>query len=109
MHNEHKSKHASLLKEKRKITKNSICLHSRLDTINMSLELLRSEQSYKMNMAVNQAKREEIYHFATVIRTQKDEGSKMMDEGRKIQSSYMVCMFSVLSDEHLYYTYTYSF
>jgi len=109
MHKEHKSKHASLLKEKRKITKNSVCLHSHLDTINMSLELLRSEQSYKMNMAVNQAKREERCHFAAVIRTQKDEGSHMMDEGRKLQSSSMVCMFSVLSDEHLHSTYTYSF
>ena len=75
----------------------------------MSLELLRSEQSYKMNMDVNQAKREEIYHFATVIRTQKDESSKIMEGGRKVQASSMVCMFSVLSDEHLHSTYIYSF
>ena len=75
----------------------------------MSLELLRSEQSYQMNMAVNQAKREERYHVATVIRTQKDESSKMMEEGRKVQASYMVCMFSALSDEHLHSTYIYSF
>lgn len=109
MHKEHKSKNATLLKEKRKITKNSICLHSRLDTINMSLELLRSEHSYQLNMAVNQAKREERYHFATVIRTKKDESSKMMEEGRKVQAFSMVCMFSLLSDEQPHSTYIYSF
>ena len=109
MHKEHKSKNATLLKEKRKITKNAICLHSRLDTINMSLELLRSEHSYQLNMAVNQAKREERYHFATVVRTKKDESSKMMEEGRKVQAFSMVCIFSLLSDEQPHSTYIYSF
>ena len=57
----------------------------------MSLELLRSEKSYKMNMDVNDAKQEERCHYAAVIQTQKDEGRKMKDEGRKMQSSSMVC------------------
>ena len=77
LHKDHKSKQASLIREKCKIDKDSVSLHSCLDSINMSFELLRSEQHYNINTAVNEAKQDEICHYSMVIQTQKDEGRKM--------------------------------
>jgi len=96
LHKDHKSKQTSILKEKLKMNKNSASLHSRLDNINMSLELLRSEQLYNMNMAVNDTNREERCHFAMVIQTRKDEGKKMKEESRQMQSYSMVCSLSYM-------------
>ena len=74
-----------LVREKRGMDKHSVGLHLRLDSISISLDLLRSEQSYNISSAVIDTKQEERSRYAEVLQTQKEECCKLL-------STSMVCL-----------------
>ena len=69
---EHKHNESNLLKENRIDDKHTVRLQSRLDVINVSVDLLRIEHSYHIVSAVNEAKRDERRHYSGLLQSHKE-------------------------------------
>jgi len=81
---EHRSKEATLLKDKRDLKKQVVHINAIIESNITDIMLLQDKQAYNVTTAIATAKREERQHFASVVKTQKDKG-------RKLQSTSVIC------------------
>ncbi len=63
---------SNLLREKRIADKHAVMLQSRLDTNNLSLDLIQAEHSYNIGSAVKEAKINERSHFSGLLQSHKE-------------------------------------
>ena len=73
----HKVKEASLLRNIHLANKDLVNLGSSLDNTTKALDLMESQHTYNVNVAVKDAKNIERSHFSDVVKTEKELGSKL--------------------------------
>jgi len=74
---EHRSKEATLLKDKRVLEKQVVHINATIELKNTAITLLQDEQAYNVTTAIAATKTEERQHFGSVVKTQKYKGCKL--------------------------------
>ena len=75
---QHKHNESTLLREKRIADKHAVSLQSRLDVINVSVDLIRTEHSYDIASAVKEVKRDERSHYSGLLQSHNESTKEAM-------------------------------